>query len=136
MLQRLRDRSAPSTASHSATASECKETMERESATLFARMAAGDESAAMRLYELYSPLLFGLALAMMPEPAEAEAVVVDTFAIAWAETQRFDCSGGAVLAWLTTITRHRAISRIRARPVPQAVETPETGNPTLRAVAL
>ncbi len=89
--------------------------LSQESSELFMRMASGDKAAAMRMYDLHSPQLFGLALAMLPQPVEAEKVVLDTFTLAWNETQRFDCTGGAVAAWLTTITRHRTMDRVRAR---------------------
>ena len=92
-----------------------KQAADRESATLFALMANGDESAVVRLYDLHSPLLFGLATAMVRDRSDAEVVVVDTFAQAWNETQRLDCSGGPVVAWLTTMARQRATDRIRAR---------------------
>ncbi len=59
--------------------------------------------------------MYGLALRVVGEPADAEEVVLDAFAQAWREAGRYDTSRGAVAGWLTTITRTRALYLIRAR---------------------
>ena len=59
--------------------------------------------------------MYGLALRMVGEAADAEEVVLDAFAQAWREAGRYDTSRGSVLGWLTTIVRTRALDTIRAR---------------------
>lgn len=78
-------------------------------------MARGDEPAATRLYDRHAAAMYGLALRIVREPADAEEVVLDAFAQAWRDASRFDGSRGSVLGWLTTITRTRALDLVRAR---------------------
>jgi RNA polymerase sigma-70 factor (ECF subfamily) len=82
---------------------------------LIADMAQGDERAASMLYDRHGAVLYGLALRMVGEPADAEEVVLDAFAQAWRDAGRYDTSRGSVAGWLTTITRTRALDLMRAR---------------------
>lgn len=82
---------------------------------LVTAMAGGDESAATRLYDRYSAVLYGLALRITGVAVDAEDVVVDCFAQAWREAARFDVGKGSVIAWLTMMTRSRALDCVRAR---------------------
>ena len=78
-------------------------------------MARGDERSAALLYDRHGAVMYGLALRMVGEPADAEEVVLDAFAQAWREAERYDTSRGSVIGWLTTIVRTRALDTIRAR---------------------
>ena len=78
-------------------------------------MAQGDERAASTLYDRHGAVMYGLALRVVGEPADAEEVVLDAFAQAWRDSSRYDASRGSVGGWLTTITRTRALDLIRAR---------------------
>lgn len=78
-------------------------------------MAQGYEAAATALYDRTSAVLFGLAVRITGERADAEEVVVETFAQAWREAARFDATKGSVIAWLTIMTRSRALDVVRAR---------------------
>ena len=82
---------------------------------LVVAMARGEERAASDLYDRHGAVMYGLALRMVSEPADAEEVVLDAFAQAWRDAVRFDTSRGSVLGWLTTIVRTRALDAIRAR---------------------
>ncbi len=82
---------------------------------LIAKMAQGEESAASVLYDRHGAVMYGLALRMVGEAADAEEVVLDAFAQAWRDAGRYDTSRGSVAGWLTTITRTRALDLIRAR---------------------
>jgi RNA polymerase sigma-70 factor (ECF subfamily) len=83
--------------------------------SLVVAMARGEERAATQLYDRHGAVMYGLALRMVSEPADAEEVVLDAFAQAWREASRYDTSRGSVLGWLTTIVRSRALDAIRAR---------------------
>lgn len=96
---------------------------------LIAVMAQGDERGASMLYDRHGSVLYGLALRMVGEPADAEEVVLDAFAQAWRDAARYDTSRGAVAAWLTTITRTRALDLIRARG--RRVKMTDTATATL-----
>lgn len=78
-------------------------------------MAAGDAASLASLYDRYADKLFGLALRVTREHADAEEVVVDTFAQVWRDAKRFDPRRGSVAAWLATIARSRALDLLRAR---------------------
>ncbi len=83
--------------------------------SLVADMARAEERAAAALYDRHGAVMYGLALRMVGEAADAEEVVLDAFAQAWREADRYDTSRGSVLGWLTTIVRTRALDTIRAR---------------------
>ncbi len=87
----------------------------QDAAMLVQRMASGDERAISRLYDEYSPRLFGLALALLGERADAEEVVLDTYMQAWRSAGAFDVVRGSAQAWLTTIARSRALDCMRSR---------------------
>ncbi|MES2524527.1 MAG: sigma-70 family RNA polymerase sigma factor [Gemmatimonadota bacterium] len=78
-------------------------------------MAGGDERAASVLYDRHGAIMFGLAIRMVGETADAEEVVLDAFSQAWRDAARYDTSRGTVAGWLTTIARTRALDLIRAR---------------------
>ena len=102
------DRSMPATLTFSTSLAE-------DDLGLVAAMARGDERAASVLYDRHSAVMFGLALRMVGEVADAEEVVLDAFSQAWRDATRYDTSRGSVVGWLTTITRTRALDLIRAR---------------------
>ena len=77
-------------------------------------MAQGDADAMAHLYDRWSASLFGLALRITREKADAEEVIVDCFAQAWREAARFEADRGSVGAWLATIARSRALDLLRA----------------------
>lgn len=77
-------------------------------------MARGDADAMARLYDRWSAALFGLALRITREKADAEEVVVDAFAQAWRDASRFEAGRGSVGAWLAMIARSRALDLVRS----------------------
>jgi len=78
-------------------------------------MAAGDERALGELYDRHGSTVYALALAIVGERADTEEVVADAFGQAWRTAGQFDPARGSVTAWLTTITRTRALDLVRAR---------------------
>ena len=84
-------------------------------ATLLRQMAAGDERAAGALYDRYGRALYAVAYRIAGQKADAEEVVMEAFAQAWREAQRFEPGRGSVAAWLTMIVRSRALDLVRSR---------------------
>lgn len=95
------------------------------------RIRARDSDALAQLYDESSGVLYGLALRVLNDPADAEEVVLDVYQQVWKSTQTFDSSRGTVWGWLTVVTRSRAIDRLRSRGTRRARELPiETGGET------
>lgn len=82
---------------------------------LIARAAGGDERAMAALYDRYGQVLYAVAFRIVGQRADAEEVVLDSFAQAWREATRFEAARGSVAGWLTTIARSRALDLVRAR---------------------
>jgi RNA polymerase sigma-70 factor (ECF subfamily) len=78
-------------------------------------VAARDPNALRALYDRYAGLVFTLALRILRDRAEAEELLTDVFWELWSKAQRFDASRGTAIIYLTTLTRSRAIDRVRSR---------------------
>ena len=79
-----------------------------------AAMQEGQTEALGHLYDETSPVVFGLALRILNDRADAEEVVLDVYQQLWSSRQTFDAARGTVWAWLAMMTRSRAIDRLRA----------------------
>jgi RNA polymerase sigma-70 factor (ECF subfamily) len=82
---------------------------------LLGRAAGRDERALEELYDRYSGPLYAVAYRIAGERADAEEIVLETFAQVWREAARFQADKGSVVAWLTMICRSRALDLVRAR---------------------
>lgn len=85
----------------------------REQAHLVAAMARGDKTAMASLYDQLSGPLYSLARQMLGNPAEAEDLVQDIFLQLWRTAASYDPARGPVFSWAVTLTRNRAIDRLR-----------------------
>jgi RNA polymerase sigma-70 factor (ECF subfamily) len=83
--------------------------------SVIARLRSGDASAVGALYDRHAPVLLAFAIKLTGDRDEAEEVVMDAFTQAWRDAARFDPARSSVGAWLTMITRSRALDRVRAR---------------------
>ncbi len=80
---------------------------------LVTRINSGDAAALAELYEATVSRVYGLALRILRQPADAEEVTVDVYNQVWDQAQRFDRQRGPVMAWLLTMARSRALDRLR-----------------------
>jgi RNA polymerase sigma-70 factor (ECF subfamily) len=78
-------------------------------------MAGGDESAVSALYDRYGAVLYAVAYRIVGQKADAEEVVMEAFAQVWRDAVRFEAARGSVAAWLTMISRSRALDHVRSR---------------------
>ena len=83
-------------------------------AQLMARVVARDPHALRALYDRHSGMVYGLSLRILRQASEAEDLVQDVFLHLWRQASRFDAERGVFLGWLVSLTRNRAIDRLRA----------------------
>ncbi|RIX97300.1 sigma-70 family RNA polymerase sigma factor [Aureimonas flava] len=78
------------------------------------RVAAGEREALRAVYDLTSAKLFGVALRILDDEAEAEDVLQDVYVTVWNRAGGFDPARASPITWLCTLARNRAIDRLRA----------------------
>ena len=78
------------------------------------RSLATDRAALGPLYDRYGGLVFGLARAILGSSDEAQDLTQEVF-LMLCQRPSFDPARGSLGAFLTTVTRSRAIDRIRSR---------------------
>jgi RNA polymerase sigma-70 factor, ECF subfamily len=83
-------------------------------AGLLGQIARKNEGALAELYDRTSPLVYGLALRMVRERCAAEEITQDVYMHVWRRADTFDPARGNVLSWIATISRSRAIDRLRS----------------------
>ncbi|HXC68059.1 MAG TPA: sigma-70 family RNA polymerase sigma factor [Nitrospiraceae bacterium] len=83
--------------------------------TLLARVAKGDHQAFSELYDQSSTLLFTLAVRILGNHEEAAELLQDVYFEVWRKVSRYDVGRGTPIAWLITLTKSRALDRLRAR---------------------
>jgi RNA polymerase sigma-70 factor, ECF subfamily len=84
---------------------------------LLTRIVKGDQQAFSQLYDHSSTLLYTLALRILGNREEAAELLQDVYLEVWRKVSRYDVGRGTPVAWLVTLTRSRAIDRMRARAV-------------------
>ena len=84
-------------------------------AELMRRMGRSDREAFAQLYDRFSRPLFATALRILHNSAEAEDIVQDVFLALWEKAAAFESGRGSAFAWAVTLTRNRAIDRVRMR---------------------
>lgn len=83
-------------------------------AELLRRSSRGDEAAFAELYDATTRRVFGLALRVVRDPAQAEEVTQEAFLEIWRTSTRFDQDRGSALAWMMTIVHRKAVDRVRS----------------------
>lgn len=82
---------------------------------LLALVARGDERAFAQFYQRCADGLYGLALKMMNDSAEAEDVLQDGFSYMWKKADTYDPARSSPFTWAVMIVRNKAIDRLRSR---------------------
>lgn len=95
--------------------SDSPEERQRIDGQLLQRVARRDRRALAELYDRFSGPLYGAALQIVRDPAEAQDVVHDTFVALWEKAATFETTRGSAFSWAVTLTRNRAIDRVRMR---------------------
>ena len=90
------------------------------------RMARGDHHALAELYDRHARGVYSLALRIVRDQRDAEEVTQDVFAQAWRQSGKYSAARGSVIAWLMTMTKSRAMDRVRGRRArPDAAGDPD-----------
>ena len=66
-----------------------------------------------KLYENYSPAIFGEILRIVKNRETAEDLLQDVFLTIWHKGDQFDPNKGALFTWMISITRHKCIDYLR-----------------------
>jgi RNA polymerase sigma-70 factor, ECF subfamily len=74
-----------------------------------------DPEALGELYDRYSSILKALIIRVVHDEAEAEDLLQEIFLQIWAQAKNFSSKKGKPLGWIVTLTRRRAIDRLRKR---------------------
>lgn len=87
---------------------------------LISRAAEGDQRAFAQLYDRFAVRVFGLARRLIVNRAIAEEVTQEVFLELWQNAARYNRAKGDPVNWVLTVTRMRAIDRIRSEDASHA----------------
>jgi RNA polymerase sigma-70 factor (ECF subfamily) len=87
----------------------------RADIALVTRMANGDDRALAALYDRHGGVAYSVAMNILGDAGDAEEAVSDAFIQVWSNAASFDPARSSVVAWLTMITRTRALDLLRGR---------------------
>ncbi|MBG6087046.1 ECF RNA polymerase sigma factor SigK [Actinomadura viridis] len=99
-------------------------------AELLTRVARGDTDAFEQVYEQLSGPVYGLALRVLRDPAQAEEVAQEVLVELWRKASHYRPERGGATAWAMTVAHRRAVDRVRSVQADRARErraaTPDT----------
>jgi RNA polymerase sigma-70 factor (ECF subfamily) len=81
---------------------------------LLRRVAQGDRRSFEELYDRFSGVLFSTAHRVLNNQEAAEDVLQDVFIQIWEKAPLYDPSRGKPMTWAVTMTRNKAIDRLRS----------------------
>ncbi len=77
------------------------------------RIVAREQTALAELYDLVSPMVYGMAMRVVNNTTLAEEVTQDTFMKVWRQAERWDPERGKLITWILTIARYTAIDGLQ-----------------------
>jgi RNA polymerase sigma factor (sigma-70 family) len=77
------------------------------------RLIDGDETALGRVYDVYGPLVYGLAVKVTGNRAAAEDVLQEVILDLWLHPDTFDPALGTLRRWLATLAHRRSVDWVR-----------------------
>jgi len=81
---------------------------------LLRRVAVGDRESFEQLYDRYSGAIFSTAYRILNQQEAAEDLLQEVFVQIWEKAALYDPQRGKPLTWAITLTRNRAIDRLRS----------------------
>lgn len=94
----------------------------KEEIELISRIKNRDEQALELFYDKYNKLLFSLVLSIVKRREEAEDVLQELFTKIWEKAHTYNEKQGSVYSWVVTMSRNKAIDRIRSRRYKSAMK--------------
>ena len=91
---------------------------------LIGRIAQGDQAALATLYDSTSATVYGLAVKILRNVSAAEEVTIEVYMQVFRQAWTYKAERGSPLAWLVTLTRSRAIDRLRSERLRRLREDP------------
>lgn len=89
---------------------------------LLPRVALRDRQAFDLLYEHTSAKLFGVALRLLKDRAEAEDALQEIYLKIWQRADSYALSQASAVSWLVAIARNHAIDRLRTRKASEELD--------------
>lgn len=74
----------------------------------------GDREAFSRFYDRFSGVLFATAFSVLNNREAAEDVLQEAFLTIWEKSSLYNAERGRPLTWAVTLTRNKAIDRLRS----------------------
>ncbi|MFT7185699.1 MAG: RNA polymerase sigma factor (sigma-70 family) [Pseudohongiellaceae bacterium] len=103
---------------------------------LLSATALGDKQAFTNLYDATSGQLFAVSLKMLGRRELAEDALQEAYVKIWHNAAEYQHGKGAVLTWMVSIVRYRALDMLRHQkvrkeePIPEGYEPQESDNQT------
>lgn len=82
---------------------------------LIREIGMGDRRSFEEFYNRFSGLIYATALRVLTNEGDAQDVMQDVMFMIWEKAPMYDPSRGKPLTWALTMTRNKAIDRIRSR---------------------
>lgn len=82
---------------------------------LLKKIAEKDTDSLSEFYDLHSKYLYTIIYYILRDEAEAEDLLQEVFIQIWEKVNSYDETLGNPLAWITRVTRNRAIDRLRSK---------------------
>jgi RNA polymerase sigma-70 factor (ECF subfamily) len=95
-----------------------------ELTALIQRISQGDQLAFATLYDATRSLVYGLAVRIVRDQSTAEDVTIEVYQQVYQQAGQYTSDRGTPSAWLLTLTRSRAIDRLRQHTLRQQRESP------------
>lgn len=78
------------------------------------RSGRGDEAAFTEVYDLTAPMVHGIVVQVVRDPAMAEEVTQEVFLELWRLAPRYEAGRGSARGWIATMAHRRAVDRVRS----------------------
>jgi len=89
------------------------------------RLFSGDDVVLREIYEEFAPMVLGVCRKLVG--VDAEDVAQQVFVDAWRARERFDPNKGSLGAWLSGISRFKAIDHLRAKGRRHSIPSEKVG---------